>query len=89
MKALVTGFHMLYRLSPDSKYPWSGENTGPIEIPVLNIPLLAQSKIIRAAAAKPSTAADRLLVSDGDGTGPRARGRCAGRPRKACAMNRL
>ena len=40
MKALVTGFHMLYRLSPDSKYPWSGENTGPIEIPVLNIPLL-------------------------------------------------
>ena len=40
MKALVTGFHMLYRLSPDSKYPWSGENTGPIEIPVLKIPLL-------------------------------------------------
>ena len=40
MKALVTGFHMLYRLSPDSKYPWSGENTGPIEIPVLNVPLL-------------------------------------------------
>ena len=40
MKALVTGFHMPYRLSPDSKYPWSGENTGPIEIPVLNIPLL-------------------------------------------------
>ena len=36
MKALVTGFHMPYRLSPDLKYPWSdglwsGENTGPIE----------------------------------------------------------
>jgi len=31
MKALVTGFHVPYRLSPDSKYPWSGENTGPIE----------------------------------------------------------
>jgi hypothetical protein len=29
MKALLTGFHMPYRLSTDSKYPWSGENTGP------------------------------------------------------------
>ena len=46
MKALVTGFHMLYRLSPDSKYPWSGENTGPIEIPVLNIPLLG-TQVVR------------------------------------------
>ena len=44
MKALVTGFHMLYRLSPDSKYPWSGENTGPIEIPVLNVPLLGSGR---------------------------------------------
>ena len=31
MKALVTGFRMPYRLSPDSKYPLSGVNTGPIE----------------------------------------------------------
>ena len=46
MKALVTGFHMLYRLSPDSKYPWSGENTGPIEIPVLNIPLLVGAVVV-------------------------------------------
>ena len=45
MKALVTGFHMPYRLSPDSKYPWSGENTGPIEIPVLNIPLLGSGLV--------------------------------------------
>ena len=30
MKALVTGFHMLYRLSQDSKYPWSGPA---VEIP--------------------------------------------------------
>ena len=46
MKALVTGFHMLYRLSPDSKYPWSGENTGPIEIPVLNVPLLESGEAV-------------------------------------------
>ena len=56
MKALVTGFHMLYRLSPDSKYPWSGENTGPIEIPVLNIPLLGSwalpTKLPRGSAAR-------------------------------------
>ena len=34
MKALVTGFHMLYRLSQDSKYPWSGPA---VEIPRLPV----------------------------------------------------
>ena len=52
MKALVTGFHMLYRLSPDSKYPWSGENTGPIEIPVLNIPLLGLLNFVMAVGGE-------------------------------------